>query len=68
MVDVLYKIVSHTESKPVSLGQTTQTVVLTTSSQQGQEPVLSLPIGEYFTIQKHLNCSIGSENLVTVES
>lgn len=30
---------------PVSLGQSTQTVVLTTASQQGQGSVLSLPIG-----------------------
>lgn len=35
---------------PVSLGQTTQTVVLTTASQQGQGSVLSLPIG---IITKH---------------
>lgn len=41
---------SYTESKPVSLGQTTQTVVLTTSNQQGQGPVLSLPIGMYLAI------------------
>lgn len=31
---------------PVSLGQTTQTVVLTTANQQGQGSVLSLPIGK----------------------
>lgn len=30
---------------PVSIGQPTQTVVLTTANQQGQGSVLSLPIG-----------------------
>lgn len=40
---------------PVSLGQPTQTVVLTTASQQGQGSVLSLPIGnDLFFLMKFI--------------
>lgn len=38
------------ESKPVTLGQTAQTVMLTTSKQQGQGSVVSVPIGKHFAV------------------
>ncbi|XP_055319761.1 transcription factor SPT20 homolog isoform X2 [Sitodiplosis mosellana] len=45
------------ESMPVSLGQTTQTVVLTTASQQGQGSVLSLPIAQLVAASNVKNLS-----------